>query len=60
MRTSTGIAAAAGAGRLERLSLPRDGAEEVVDAERLFVLIGAAPETDLLPAAIECDAAATS
>jgi len=57
VRTSTEVAAAAGAGRLERLTLRRNSDEEVVDAAGLFVLVGAAPKTDWLPAAIERDAA---
>jgi thioredoxin reductase (NADPH) len=57
VRFSTEVVAAGGQGRLEHLTL-RDtasGATEEVWGAALFVLIGAQPHTDWLPAAIERD-----
>ena len=52
----TEVAGAAGDGRLERLTLRRGSGETwEVDAAALFVLIGARPHTEWLPAAIERD-----
>ena len=47
----------AGSGRLESLTLrdERTGVTESVSADALFVLIGAAPRTEWLPAAIQRD-----
>ena len=55
----TEVVAADGAGHLERLVLRNNatGAEEKVDAERLFLFIGAAPETDWLDDIVTRDAA---
>jgi thioredoxin reductase (NADPH) len=58
VRTGTAVVAGEGESHLERLLL-RDlasGAEEWTRADALFVLIGADPLTDWLPAAIERDA----
>jgi thioredoxin reductase (NADPH) len=55
--TCTEVAAAQGTGHLERLTL-RDsvtGAVETVDAQWLFVFIGAAPLTDWLDAVVQRD-----
>lgn len=57
VRLGTEVAGGGGAGWLERLVL-RDresGAEEVVPADGLFVMIGAHPHTDWLPDAVERD-----
>ncbi len=55
----TEVVAADGDGHLERLVLRNNatGSEEKVDAERLFLFIGAAPETDWLDAIVTRDAA---
>jgi thioredoxin reductase (NADPH) len=57
VRTQTEIVEATGGGRLERLTLHRTASatEEVVDAAGLFVLIGALPHTDWLPATLMRD-----
>ena len=54
VRPGTEIAAGAGDGRLEQLTL-RSEAEEAVAAAALVVLIGARPRTDWLPPEIERD-----
>lgn len=56
VRHETQVVDASGDGRLEKLKL-RDGTgvEETVDADALFVLIGAHPYTDWLPAEITRD-----
>jgi thioredoxin reductase (NADPH) len=57
LRTRTEVAAALGAGHLERLTL-RDtvsGERETVDAAGVFVFIGAAPRTDWLDGVVERD-----
>ncbi len=57
VRTGTTVAGGGGDGRLQELVL-RDGAagaERTVAADALFVLIGARPHGDWLPAAIACD-----
>ncbi|MBF5001442.1 FAD-dependent oxidoreductase [Nocardia sp. BSTN01] len=50
VRTNTEVVAADGSDHLERIVLRNNatGAEDKVDAERLFLFIGAAPETDWL------------
>jgi thioredoxin reductase (NADPH) len=55
--TRTEVVDAAGAGRLERVTLRdnRDGTTETRPAGALFVLIGARPRTEWLPDAIERD-----
>ena len=57
VRLETEIAGGGGDGWLERLVLRdrRDGSEETVDAEVLFVMIGARPHTDWLPSEIGRD-----
>jgi thioredoxin reductase (NADPH) len=57
VRTGTEVIGGGGEGHLERLVLrERAGAEaETVRADALFVLIGARPQTDWLPADIERD-----
>ncbi len=58
VRTCTQVVGAAGDGHLQQLSL-RDlsaGAEETVDAQWLFVFIGAAPRTDWLEGTVARDA----
>jgi thioredoxin reductase (NADPH) len=54
---NTRVVAAAGAGRLERLTLEgsRDGARRQVDADALYVMIGARPETGWLDGAVARD-----
>jgi thioredoxin reductase (NADPH) len=56
VRTGTTVAGGGGEGRLQRLAL-RDGsgAEETATADALFVLIGAHPQTDWLPAGLARD-----
>jgi len=57
VRTCTEVAEAHGDGHLERITL-RDsntGATETLDAEWLFVFIGAAPLTDWLDGVVERD-----
>ena len=53
--TSTQVAGAAGEGRLERIALSGPDGQREVPAAALFVLIGARPHTDWLPAGIERD-----
>jgi Pyridine nucleotide-disulphide oxidoreductase len=57
VRTQTEIVEATGGGRLERLTLHHTATatQEVVDAAGLFVLIGALPHTDWLPATLMRD-----
>ncbi|HZO35634.1 MAG TPA: FAD-dependent oxidoreductase [Solirubrobacteraceae bacterium] len=57
VRTETVITGGAGEGRLERLVLRHgaDGEETTVAADALFVLIGARPHTDWLPAEVARD-----
>ena len=57
VRTSTQIAAAEGAGKLEALTLTdtRTGSTQTVPAAALVILIGAVPHTDWLPPAIARD-----
>ncbi|GLZ50997.1 FAD-dependent oxidoreductase [Actinomycetospora sp. NBRC 106378] len=57
VRTCTEVVAAEGDGHLEKLTLRdrRDGSEEVVDAQWLFVFIGARPRTDWLDGTLERD-----
>ncbi|HYK67347.1 MAG TPA: FAD-dependent oxidoreductase [Streptosporangiaceae bacterium] len=52
VRTGTAVAGGGGAGRLQQLVLReiRSGKQESVSADALFVLIGAHPHTDWLPA----------
>ena len=52
---STEVAGVLGEERLERLRLTRAGEDLEVDADALFILIGAAPNTDWLPPEIERD-----
>ena len=54
--TETQVAGAAGEGRLETITLSGPDGQREVPAAALFVLIGARPHTDWLPAAIERDA----
>jgi thioredoxin reductase (NADPH) len=56
VRLGTEVVDAAGQERLERLVLSEDGRHVEVQADALFVLIGAAPRTDWLPDEIERDA----
>lgn len=56
VRLGVHIANAAGAGRLEGLTLhARDGATEEVPARALFILIGAQPHTDWVAGTLERD-----
>jgi len=57
VRTGTEIVGGGGQGRLERLVLRErdDGTESTVDADALFVLIGARPQTEWLPTGIARD-----
>jgi thioredoxin reductase (NADPH) len=57
VRLGTEVVGGGGNGRLEELVLRRhgDGADETVDANALFVMIGAQPRTEWLPAGIERD-----
>jgi thioredoxin reductase (NADPH) len=56
VRTGTTVGAAMGEGRLERLRLDAaDGSHEVVEANHLFVFIGAAPRTDWLDGVVKRD-----
>jgi thioredoxin reductase (NADPH) len=52
---STEVAAVVGEERLERLRLRRGNEDVEVPADALFILIGAAPNTDWLPPEIERD-----
>ena len=49
VRTGTEVVGGGGDGRLQQLVLRGDAGEETVDADGLFVLIGARPHTDWLP-----------
>jgi thioredoxin reductase (NADPH) len=57
VRCWVAVTGGAGQGRLERLTLTdlESGAAETVDAGALFVLIGAEPRTQWLPAAVRRD-----
>jgi len=55
VRSQTEVIDAGGDGRLERLTLRGPDGEETVDADALFILIGAEPGTEWLPAEIERD-----
>jgi thioredoxin reductase (NADPH) len=57
VRCGVAVTGGAGQGRLERLTLAgtESGAAETVDAGALFVLIGAEPRTQWLPAAVRRD-----
>lgn len=56
LHTATEVVDADGDGRLERVALRRrDGAEQVVDVDGLFVMIGALPNTDWLPDEVRRD-----
>ncbi len=57
VRLGTEVVGGGGNGRLEELVLRRrgDGGGETVDADALFVMIGAQPRTEWLPAGIERD-----
>ena len=57
VRLDTEVVGGGGSGRLEQLVLRRrdGGADETVDADALFVMIGAQPRTEWLPAEIERD-----
>ena len=57
VRTGTEVAAAQGTDHLERLTLchSKTGAVEMVDAQWLFVFIGAAPHTDWLDGVVQRD-----
>ena len=57
VRLGTEIVGGGGDGWLERLVLRdrADGSEETVDADGLFLMIGARPNTDWLPAEVERD-----
>jgi thioredoxin reductase (NADPH) len=57
VRLETEVVAGGGEGRLERLTLRdnRSGEVEEVQADGLFILIGARPHTDWLPEVIERD-----
>jgi thioredoxin reductase (NADPH) len=57
VRTCTEVVAAEGNDHLERLTLrdTKSAATEVVDAQMLFVFIGAAPRTDWLDGVVERD-----
>ncbi len=57
VRLGTEVVGGGGTGRLEELVLrrPGDGVDETVAADALFVMIGAQPRTEWLPAAIERD-----
>jgi thioredoxin reductase (NADPH) len=57
VRSQSEVVGGGGEGRLERLVLldRRSGAEEVVAADELFVMIGAEPHTKWLPSAVHRD-----
>jgi thioredoxin reductase (NADPH) len=55
VETNTEIAALAGNGHLESLTLRTPRGEEGRDTSSLFIFIGAAPKTDWLPKDIACD-----
>jgi thioredoxin reductase (NADPH) len=57
LRLGTEVVGGGGQGRLEELVLRRrsDGVDETVDADALFVMIGAQPRTEWLPSGIERD-----
>jgi thioredoxin reductase (NADPH) len=57
VRSLTEVVGVEGEGWLERVVLSKHGSEqETVDAEAMFIFIGAHPNTDWLPAEIERDA----
>jgi thioredoxin reductase (NADPH) len=57
VRVGTEVVGGGGEGHLEHLVLrDRDGTEETVDADALFLMIGAQPHSDWLPAEIARDA----
>ena len=55
IHTNTVVKGVDGTSQLEELTLEHDGLEEVVPADRLFVMIGSAPNTKWLPAEVACD-----
>jgi thioredoxin reductase (NADPH) len=55
VRESTEVVDAGGEGRLETLTLRGPEGDETVEADALFILIGAAPRTGWVPPAIERD-----
>ena len=55
VREGTEVVDAGGDGRLERLTLRGPESDETVAADALFILIGAEPRADWLPAEIERD-----
>jgi thioredoxin reductase (NADPH) len=55
VRLSTQVIDGEGDGHLERLTLRDEAGETTVAADALFILIGALPNTDWLPSAIERD-----
>jgi thioredoxin reductase (NADPH) len=55
VRSQTVVVDAVGDGRLERLTLRGPDGDETVDADALFILIGAEPGTEWLPEDIERD-----
>ncbi len=57
VRTCTQVAGGSGEGRLQQLVLRETGGDtqEIVDADALFVLIGADPHTDWLPPEVRRD-----
>jgi len=59
VRTGTEVVDGGGEGWLDHLVLRdrEDGGEEKVDADALFLMIGARPHTEWLPSTIQCDAA---
>jgi len=56
VRVSTEVVDAEGDGRLERIALRTESGLAAEDADALFILIGAQPRTEWLPAEIERDA----
>ena len=57
VRPNTRIVNGGGANRLEHLTLDEEGVRKTVPADGLFVLIGARPHTNWLPADVQRDAA---
>jgi thioredoxin reductase (NADPH) len=55
VRLSTQVVDGGGDGRLERLALRDEAGETTVDADALFILIGAQPNTDWLPPEVARD-----
>ena len=55
VRLETHVVEVHGEGRLERLTLSGPNGDETVDAQGLFILIGAEPRADWLPPEIERD-----